>query len=489
MSYETVIGLEIHAQLKTRTKMFCDSLNDPDEERPNINVCPVCLGHPGTLPVANKEAIYKTIKAGIALGCSIRQYTWFERKNYFYPDLPKGYQISQYEAPFCEKGELTLASGKKIRITRVHLEEDTGRIQHSSKTDESLIDYNRAGTPLMELVTEPDLSSAEETVEFGRELQQLLRYLDVSDADMEKGQMRLEANLSLRPKGEKELGAKVELKNINSFRAMSSAIAYEVARQEKLLTKGEAVGQETRGWDSEKQQTFSQRTKEESHDYRYFPEPDLPPVELSDEEIANIRAEVVELPQERRARLEKEYGLKPDDARIFTLNKELGDYFEQVVSELKQWAKDEGITDKKDELITLAANYLISELQTLLDEHETTVEELKMRPENVAELIIMVHEGTVSSSGAQKILSEMVSRGDVDPSHLLDELGLKQVSDEGALEGVAREVIDANPDAVADYKNGKESAIKFLVGQMMAKTKGAANPQVAQEILKKILDA
>lgn len=488
MKYEPTIGLEIHAQLNTKTKMFCDSLNNPTEENPNVNVCPICLAHPGTLPVANKEAIHKVVKTGLALHCNIRQYSWFERKNYFYPDLPKGYQISQYEAPLCEDGELELSSGNKVRIKRIHLEEDTGRLVHDPKEKASLVDYNRAGVPLMELVTEPDLSSAKETREFGEELQQIFRYLEVSGADMEKGQMRLEANVSIKKVGAKELGSKVELKNINSFRAMERAIAYEIERQEKVLKSGKEVTQETRGWDEAKQKTFSQRIKEESNDYRYFPEPDLPPVRLNPADIESLSEELPELPQARRKRLHEEYGIKPDDARIFSLNKELGEYFEMVTSELAQWLKDENIKDEetKQKTIKLAANYLITELQKLINASGIDFDGLKITPENFAELMVIIETGKVSSTGAQQILKEMFDSGQ-DPSQLIESLGLTQLSDESEIENVARDVIKENPDAVGDYKKGKEESIKFLVGQMMRKTKGRANPSLATEVLEKLL--
>lgn len=485
MKYEPVIGLEIHVQLNTKTKMFCDSLNDPEETRSNVNVCPICLAHPGTLPVINREAVRKVIKVGLALGANIREKSWFERKNYFYPDLPKGYQISQYEAPLCEEGELELSSGKKIRIRRVHLEEDTGRLLHDPKGEVSLVDFNRAGVPLMELVTEPDLASAAETKEFGQELQLLFQYLNVSGADMEKGQMRLEANVSVRPEGSSELGTKVELKNINSFRAVERAITYEIKRQTELLEKDQKVIQGTRGWDEDKGETFEQRTKEEAQDYRYFPEPDLPPLRFKPQEIEEIRRSLPELPQERRARFQKEYNVTAEQARIFTMSEELGNFYEKVVSELGAGAGDQE-PETGNKVRKLAANYLITEVQKLVISHRLLVTDLKITPENFAELMVMIVKGTVSSSGAQEILAEMVATGG-DPSQILEEKGLAQVSDEAELEKAAREVITANPKAVADYKKGKETSLTFLVGQLMRQTKGSANPQIAAEILKKLL--
>ncbi len=469
--------------------MFCDSLNDPDETRPNVNVCPICLAHPGTLPVINREAVRKVIKVGLALHANIRELSWFERKNYFYPDLPKGYQISQYEAPLCQEGELELSS-KKIRIRRVHLEEDTGRLLHpstsSGQANYSLVDFNRAGVPLMELVTEPDLASAAEAREFGEEFQLLLRYLDVSEADMEKGQLRLEANVSVRPENSKELGTKVEIKNINSFKALEQNIEHEIERQINILEKGNKVVQETRGSILGAARGKAQRTKEESHDYRYFPEPDLPPLHIKPEEIEEIRRSLSELPQARRARFQREYGLAAEQAGIFTAQKDLGDYYEKVVSEID--ADSRGLdADSRGKLMKLAANYLITEVQKLVAGGQLPVASLKMSPENFAELMVMTAKGTISSSAAQEILAEMVSTGG-DPSQILEEKGLAQLSDESELEKAAQEVIKENSSAVADYKKGKANALTFLVGQMMRHTKGRANPQVAAEVLKKLIN-
>jgi len=352
--YFPTIGLEIHAELKTKTKMFCSCLNDPEEKRPNINICPICLGHPGTLPVINEEAVKKVIKVGLALNCEISKHSFFERKNYFYPDLPKGYQISQYQVPLCKNGFLEI-DGRKIRIRRVHLEEDTGRLLHQKNY--SLVDFNRAGVPLMELVTEPDIKSAKEARKFAQELQLILKYLGVSDADMEKGQMRTEANVSLSKK-ENELGTKVEIKNLNSFKAVEEAIEYEIARQTEILKNKKKVIQETRGWDDVKKQTFSQREKEEAKDYRYFPEPDLPPLEITPEMIASIRAEIPELPQQRRERFKKEYQLDEKSIEIFVQQKELGEFFEKVISELPPNLNQKDLLA----MIKLSANYIISDL-------------------------------------------------------------------------------------------------------------------------------
>src|SRR3989338_4111225 len=331
MKYKPTIGLEIHAELKTRTKMFCDSLNDPDEKHPNTNICPVCMGFPGTLPVINEEAVKKTILVGFALNCEIARQTSFDRKNYFYPDLPKGYQISQYKRPLCSDGSLGI-SGKKVRITRVHLEEDAGRLQHDERGDHSLVDFNRAGVPLMELVTEPDITSAEEVREFAEKLRLMLRYLGVSDANMEKGQMRVEVNISIS--STEKNGVKVEIKNLNSIRAAVQSVDYEIKRQSELLDEGKEVKQETRGWDEAGQKTFSQRSKEEAHDYRYFPEPDLPVLNFDEKYLEDIKYLIPELPEQRKIRFKKEYGLNEAQVEIFTIAKHLGDYYEKVATEL-----------------------------------------------------------------------------------------------------------------------------------------------------------
>ena len=486
MKYQSTIGLEIHAELKTQTKMFCDSLNDPDEKHPNVNVCPVCMGHPGALPVINKQAVKEVIRVGLALGGKIAEYSRFERKNYFYPDLPKGYQISQYEHPLVEGGELALPlSGKKIRIRRVHLEEDTGRLIHEevgsdAKSERaSLVDFNRAGVPLMELVTEPDLNSAGETSEFAEELQLLLRFLGVSDADMEKGQMRLEANVSLN------MGTKVELKNINSFNALRRAIESETLRQEKIIEEGREIKHETRGWDEAKQKTFTQRTKELSHDYRYFPEPDLPPLKVYEDEELNpetLMQSLPELPWQKRKRFEKEYGLEKKEALALVSDKALSDFFENAVSELMEWAS----SDNKSQATKLVFNYLTSDLRGLLKEKELPWGELLATPENFAELVKMIMENTISSRAAKDILKIMVEEGG-DPSDIVRDRGLVQISNEGALEEIAKKVIDVNPQAVSDYKAGKANTLQFLVGQVMKETKGSANPEVVRKVLTNLL--
>ncbi|MBI4709491.1 MAG: Asp-tRNA(Asn)/Glu-tRNA(Gln) amidotransferase subunit GatB [Candidatus Portnoybacteria bacterium] len=494
MKYEPVIGMEVHVELKTKTKMFCGCENGFGlEKEPNIHICPVCTGQPGTLPVANIEAIKKVIQVAQALNCKIPEFSKFDRKNYFYPDLPKGYQISQYDKPLSESGFLEI-NGSKIRITRIHLEEDTGKLIHPVKNsvisngvhpsgaDYSLVDYNRAGVPLMELVTEPDIHSALEAKKFCQELQLILRYLDVSGADMEKGQMRCEVNISLSQDG--KLGTKVEIKNLNSFRAVERGIDYEIKRQGEALESGEKIIQETRGWDDVKQITVSQRTKEEAHDYRYFPEPDLPPLH-SAEVLKEILA-LPELPQERRKRFGEEYKLPADDIDVLVIKKEMGDYFECVVSELKSWAEVSEPKIEAEKLIKLTANYLITEIQKLLSQSNEVFQNLKITPENFAEFIKLTAQGVVSSSGAQMVLKEMLETG-ADPTHIIEERQLAQLSDETELEQTIAEVISQNQGPVEDFKKGKEKALQFLIGKIMAATKGRANPQIAEEILKKRL--
>ena len=490
-TYIPTIGLEIHVELKTRTKMFCDCLNNPDEKQPNVNVCPICMAHPGTLPVINEEALKKLMMVGLALNCTIAQDTFFERKNYFYPDLPKGYQISQFQKPLCADGFLN-ANGKKIRLERIHLEEDAGRLAHPAGQDYTLVDYNRAGLPLMELVTKPDLETGEDVRAFAEELRLILRYLGASDADMEKGQMRVEVNISIRPEGTEQWGTKVEVKNINSISAAAKAVDYEMKRQQEAIEAGEKIVQETRGWDDIHNKTVSQRIKEGSADYRYFPEPDLPPLKFTEEFIEEIRARLPELPYQRRKRFTDEYGLPPHDVEVFTLSKRLGDYFEQVASELKEWDKLQHLKRPEKEhegrLLKLASNYLMTEFQKLLYEISAEPQDTKITAENFAELIVRVFHNEISSSAAQTVLKEMFETG-LDPAQIIKDKDLAQVSDSGALQAIIEGVITENTQAVEDYKKGKEAPLKFLVGKVMAASKGKANPQVVADILKEKLSS
>ncbi|MDP2650771.1 MAG: Asp-tRNA(Asn)/Glu-tRNA(Gln) amidotransferase subunit GatB [bacterium] len=476
--YRTTIGLEIHAELKTRTKMFCSCLNDFSEIKPNINVCPVCLGHPGVMPIINKKAIEEVIKLGLALNGEILDHSQFDRKSYFYPDLPKGYQISQYELPLVKGGELA-----GVQVRRIHLEEDTARLLHSG--NESLVDFNRAGVPLMELVTEPVIDSSEKALEFGRELQLVLRYLDISDADMEKGQFRVEANVSVAPYGHEELGTKVELKNINSFRAVKNALAYEIERQKELLEKGEKVVHETRGWNEAKGMTISQRRKEEAHDYRYLPEPDLPPMEFVAGQGINLeelKISLPELPGVKRKRFATEYELPEKQVEVLISDRYVADYFERAVSEFLALEDEE-----KQKRIRLLANNLTTNLIGLLNRDKISIQEVegKIPPQNFAKLTNFVVTGITSSTAAVSILTEMAATG-LDPDELV--AGKTQISDESEITKIVKKIIIGNPDAVESYKKGKTNSLQFLAGQVMAEAKGRANPQVVQEILKKTLD-
>ncbi|MBU2634908.1 Asp-tRNA(Asn)/Glu-tRNA(Gln) amidotransferase subunit GatB [Patescibacteria group bacterium] len=477
MEYKSTIGLEIHVELKTKSKMFCSCKNDPDEKRANYNICPICTAQPGTLPAINKEAVRKTIKTGLALNCNIPEISKFDRKNYFYPDLPKGYQISQYDKPFCKQGFLEI-NNKKVRITRVHLEEDTGRLVHEKAS--SLVDFNRAGIPLMEMVTEPDLTTAKEARKFAEELKLILKYLGVSDADMEKAQLRVEVNISLSK--DKKMGTKVEIKNLNSFKAVEQAIDYEIERQAEVLDKGKKVVQETRGWNEKKGITISQREKEEAHDYRYLPEPDLPTLHLDKKFIQDIQAEIPELPGAKRIRLAYEYNLDEKTIEIFTSNKDLGEYFEKVMSELSNWLKQADY----QKLVKLAVNYITTDFWSLFGKASITELESRITPENFAELITLIYKGEISSKIAKQVLKEMFETK-ADPSHIIEEKDLTQLTDAGEIEDIIKEVISKNPKAVEDYRKGKQNALQFLAGQVMAATRGRAKPETLQHLLKKEL--
>ncbi|RMD65669.1 Asp-tRNA(Asn)/Glu-tRNA(Gln) amidotransferase subunit GatB, partial [Candidatus Parcubacteria bacterium] len=477
-----------HAALRTRTKMFCDSPNDPLESEPNKNVCPVCLGHPGTLPVPNRAAILAVIRVGLALGGEIAPRIKFDRKNYFYPDLPKGYQISQYDEPIVGACVVHLpAADKDIRIRRVHLEEDAGRLVHEKGS--TLVDFNRAGVPLMELVTEPDFSSAEEVVEFARYIQALLRYLHVSDADMEKGQLRVEANISVCRwvRGKAQESAKVEVKNLNSFRAVQRAIAYEIARQEKALKAREKVVAETRGWDEARGVTVSQRSKEEAHDYRYFPEPDITPIETASlVDLQEAARELPELPFAKRLRFQREYHLASAQADALVYEPALADFYEQAVSELKEWEQQQ---DKKlrAQSLQLLFNYLTSDLRGLMRDEGVSFKELRVAPAHFAELIDLIVQGKILSRQAKDILKKMLHTGEL-PSIILEREGLHTVRDAAALDTVVREVLQENPKAVADYRKGKTASVQFLVGKAMAKLKGRGDPNLLRDRFCAFLD-
>tara|TARA_B100000745_G_scaffold123564_1_gene80257 strand:- start:2126 stop:3541 length:1416 start_codon:yes stop_codon:yes gene_type:complete len=468
--YKPTIGLEIHAELKTNTKMFCDSKNDPEERDPNVNVCPVCMAHPGTLPVINKEAVKHVVRVGTALNGNIADFTEFDRKNYFYPDIPKGYQISQYKYPIVSGGKLN-----GIEITRVHLEEDTARSTHDSHDTHTLVDFNRAGIPLMELVTEPVVGDAQSAGNFARELQLLLRYLGASNANMEKGEMRVEANVSVSKTD--EYGTKVEVKNLNSFKVVEKAIEYEIKRQIKELENGGKVVQETRGWDENKQATFSQREKESSHDYRYFPDPDLPKLKLSEiDEFQNI--ELPELPQEKRSRYQSEFDIKDEDIESYITNPALAGYFENVVGHLK---------DK--DAIKLASNYITSDILGILktESHEVIQNTIgKLDADDFADLVSMAHTGEISSRGLKEVLPKVLKE-DKTARELAEEHGLFQKSDEGELKTIVEKVIADNPKIAEDFRGGNEKVLQFLVGQGMKATYGAGNPQVLAKLFKELI--
>ncbi len=474
MPYEVVIGVEVHAQLQTRSKMFC-GCGTVFGLPPNTQTCPVCLGMPGTLPVINQKAIEMAVRTGVALQCQIRSLNRFARKNYFYPDLPKGYQISQYEAPVCENGRLGIVSegrAKRIRIRRAHLEEDAGKNLHEGETATSRVDLNRAGTPLLEIVTEPDMGSADEVVAYLKTLRDILVYLDVCDGNMEQGSLRCEPNVSLRPVGQEAFGTKVELKNINSFKFVKDALEYEIKRQTKVLSEGGRVTQETRLWDVDQRATVVMRSKEEAHDYRYFPDPDLVPLEIADEWIKELGKTVPELPAARMRRVVEKYGLPEYDAGILTASKALGDYFEACVSLFDQ--------------PKTVSNWVMGELLRELNNSETDVTDSPVTPERLVSLLQLVEKGTISLKVAREIFPEVYSSGKP-PEQIVQEKGLTQVSDEAALGKLIGEVVAKNPAQVAQVKAGKEQVLGFLVGQVMKASGGKANPGKVNELLKKAL--
>ena len=475
MAFEVVIGLEVHAQLQTESKMFCACKTEFGAE-PNTRTCPVCLGMPGSLPVINERAVEMAVKAGLALNCTIRAANRFARKNYFYPDLPKGYQISQYEEPICEDGAVDLATSggvKRVRIKRAHLEEDAGKNVHDgSGHGASLVDLNRAGTPLLEIVTEPDMRSADEVVAYLKMLRDVLVYLEVCDGNMEQGSLRCEPNLSLRPVGAKAFGTKVELKNINSFRFVKDAIEYEIKRQTKVLEEGGTIHQETRLWDADKGATAPMRSKEEAHDYRYFPDPDLVPLRLSKEWIEELRATLPELPVVRQRRFVSEYGLPEYDAGVLTGSKALADYFEAC---LKQHNHPKTVS-----------NWVMGELLRELNAGGLDANASPVPPERLVSLMRMVEQGTISLKVAREIFPELYASGK-SAEEIVREKGLTQVSDEGALEKIIEDVMAKNQAQVAQYRSGKETVLGFFVGQVMKASGGKANPGKVNELLKRKL--
>jgi aspartyl-tRNA(Asn)/glutamyl-tRNA(Gln) amidotransferase subunit B len=503
--YKPVIGLEIHVQLATKSKMFSSAPNNPNEKTPNTNIDEVVTAEPGTLPVLNEEAVRLGVMVGLALNCEIPEYSKFDRKHYFYPDLPKGYQISQYDEPIAQNGWVEIAVPadakresnpqgytKRVRITRAHLEEDAGKNTHPEGLPYSLVDYNRAGSPLLEIVTEPDVETAEEARIFLQELQRIVRYVGASSADMEKGTMRCEPNISVRKPGEETLPKyKVEVKNINSFRFAEAAINYEIPRHIEMLEAGQMPKQVTMGWNEKKNITVEQRSKEEANDYRYFPEPDLAPMHFTEEFKQKLRAELPELPAQKRVRFKAEFGL--DEATIDTLLnwKELNEYFEEVVSEIDAWLKADGTKPEQNpearaKLIKLAANWCLQDFSALLNAQLANPLESRVSAENLAELVKLIDAGKISSSAAKSVFKTMFEKGG-EPHQIVEDLGLAQVSDESAIESALDAVIAANEKAVTDFKNGEQKSFGFLVGQVMAHMKGKANPQVVNELLKKKL--
>ncbi|MBU4473196.1 MAG: Asp-tRNA(Asn)/Glu-tRNA(Gln) amidotransferase subunit GatB [Candidatus Omnitrophica bacterium] len=474
--YKTVIGLEVHVHLKTKTKAFCGCSTEFGKE-PNTQVCPVCLGLPGSLPVLNKVALDYAVKVAIALSCQVQEYTKFDRKNYFYPDLPKNYQISQYDLPVAKDGFLDIDLDKKtkhIGIKRVHLEEDAGKLIH--KQDVSLIDFNRTGIPLLEIVSEPDINSPQEAYEYLTAIKSIIEYLDVSDCDMEKGSLRCDANISLKKQRDKELGTKIELKNMNSFKAVKEALDFEIERQTELLSRGETVIQETKLWDAQESKTISMRTKEGAEDYRYFPEPDLPPFIIKQDKIEEIRKTIPELPQEKMQRFMKGYGLSRYDAKILVSFKKDADFSEDCI---KKYPGE----DKKP-----VVNWLIGPLASLTSA-STGISDVKI-PGGINEFIILVkatEDGKISNLVAKSTLSESINSGKL-ASEIIQEKNLFQISDSGSLDDIAGEAIKENPKSVSDYKAGRISALMFLVGQAMKKSQGKANPKAMQEILRRRLN-
>lgn len=509
--YIPIIGMEIHVELKTKSKMFCACKNDPFSSAANTNICEICLAHPGTLPVPNQTAIIWAAKIAKALNCTVSGNSKFDRKHYFYPDLPKGYQISQFDQPIGEHGYINLEflPGKNHRdnatigITRVHLEEDTAKLSHDS-TGNTLVDFNRAGVPLVEIVSEPDVTSSAEAKAYCQELQTIFRYLGISDADMEKGNMRCEANISLQEEGKfindhgvikpvdgYTLNHKVEVKNINSFRAVEKAIEFEIKRQTAMIEKNETWKQQTRGWDDNKGETVMQRIKETAADYRYFPEPDIPPFHPTT--IAG-ELSLPELPQAKRLRFREEYGFSYADAEILTVDLSWAEYTENTMSELIEWLRhlDESKTDtdtilknKQQQLARLTGGWITSKLVGAMAERKIDIKILKLKPENFAELIALIYTNRVNSTNAQKILIEMLDSGvDLDPTHVMEEKGYGQISDEAKLTPFIEQIITNHPDQVTQFKNGKEAILQFLKGMVMKATEGAADPIVVEKLLR-----
>ncbi|WP_276357783.1 Asp-tRNA(Asn)/Glu-tRNA(Gln) amidotransferase subunit GatB [Cohnella caldifontis] len=468
--YETVIGLEVHVELHTKSKIFC-GCSTSFGAAPNSHTCPICLGHPGVLPVLNRQAVEYAMKAAMALNCEIAEWSKFDRKNYFYPDSPKAYQISQYDQPIGQNGWIDIevdGKTKRIGITRLHLEEDAGKLTHVEGGYASLVDFNRVGTPLVEIVSEPDIRSPEEAKAYLEKLKAIMQYCDVSDVRMEQGSLRCDANISLRPYGQKEFGTKAELKNMNSFRGVQRGLEYEQMRQADVLESGGKVVQETRRWDENQGKTFSMRSKEEAHDYRYFPDPDLVRVHIGEEWKTRVRATIPELPDARQARYVEEYGLSSYDAGVLTASMKLADFFEDSLKYT---------SDAK-----ASANWIMGELLAYLNANNLEFEDVKITGQGLGEMIQLIEKGTISTKIAKTVFKSMLETGKL-PQQIVEEQGLVQISDEGAILSVVDAVIAANPQSVEDFRGGKEKAIGFLVGQIMRETKGKANPGLVNKLL------
>ena len=487
VEFEAVIGIEVHCQLATETKIFCNSRGRHEgtvaEEVSNLHTCPVCAGHPGTLPVLNKKAVEMAIRAGVAMNCNIRERSVFARKNYFYPDLPKGYQISQFELPICEGGEVEIrlkdGSAKKVRLERIHMEEDAGKNVHVNQF--SLVNLNRAGVPLIEIVTAPDMTTSEEAGAYLRALHSIVTYIGICDGNLQEGNFRADANVSVKPKGQKELGKRVEIKNVNSFRFVEKAIDYEIARQIETINAGGVITQETRTYDSAQGITITMRSKEEAHDYRYFPDPDLPPLMIETKFIDSIRDSLPELPLQKRDRFISQFGLSDYDSGVLTSSKEMAQFFEECMERLKSAPGDETKHAK------LCANFLTGEIARLLNENEVGISGSKVKPKHIADIVENVLDDAISITAAKQVLGEAWSSGK-EVSSLIDELGLKQVSDSAELEPVIDEIIAKNPGQVEQYRAGKEKLFGFFVGQAMKATGGKANPKMLQDLIKKKLE-
>ncbi len=499
MELEPIIGLEIHLQLKTKSKMFCSCANGDQGNGidPNTNVCPVCLGHPGTLPVINKTAVEQGMRLALALNAHINRKSKFDRKNYFYPDLPKGYQITQYDEPLASDGYILLhidGQERRFGIERLHLEEDAGKNIHQGET--TLVNFNRAGVPLVEMVTKPDFRSPAEAKKFLQEIRLIARYLGVSEAEMEKGQMRCDANISLRPVGDIKFYPKTEVKNMNSFRSVEKALTFEIDRQKTLWeSTNEPKEETTRGWNDEQEVTLMQRSKEQSNDYRYFPEPDLPRVAITPEEVESARNNMPELPHAKRLRFQKEYELSYSDAEVLSVDKNIAAYFENVVSELKNWLEASGEVDgTTDEmwqksgkkLSRLAFSWITTELFKHLNLSGDGVSAVKITPEDLAEFIIMLYQGKINSSAAQQIFAEMMRTGE-DPHSIAESLDLHQDNDEASLESIVQQIISEQPEMVAQYQAGKETLLQFFIGLGMKASKGKANPEMLGKLFKEKL--